>query len=89
MSRVFLRKPVLEDCQELLSLHQKSQAFHFPWVFPALTEEACQAYLDRCLREDFEGLLICQSSDRRIMGVAKSQSNFLRIFSECLSRLLC
>ena len=37
-SQVLIRKPVAEDWQELLSLHQKSQPLHFPWVAAPLTE---------------------------------------------------
>jgi [ribosomal protein S5]-alanine N-acetyltransferase len=75
-SQIFIRKPVEIDVQELLALHQKSRGLHFPWVAPALTAEDCQTYLDRCQNDDFEGLLICQMSDRQIIGVA----NFSQIF---------
>lgn len=79
-SRVFIRTPTNEDCQELLSLHQRSKDFHFPWVFPALDEQECKAYINRCQREDFEGLLICQSVDNRIVGVVNLSQIFYRAF---------
>ena len=78
--RVFIRRPAAEDCQALLSLHQRSQAFHFPWVFPALTEQACKSYIDRCQNDDFEGLLICHSKENRIIGVANLSQIFYRAF---------
>lgn len=68
--RVFIRKPVINDCQELVLLHQKSKKFHFPWVFPSLTEKDCENYIRRCQQEDFEGFLICHVDNRKIVGVA-------------------
>lgn len=81
MSRqVYIRKPSQEDLSELLQLHQVSQVFHAPWVFPPLTEIACYDYLDRCLNEDFEGLLICDSAHYQIVGVANLSQIFYRAF---------
>jgi [ribosomal protein S5]-alanine N-acetyltransferase len=74
--RVFIRKPTEEDCQELLSLHQRSKEFHFPWTFPPLNEQECKNYIHRCQNENFEGLMICRSTDNKIIGVA----NFSQIF---------
>jgi ribosomal-protein-alanine N-acetyltransferase len=78
--RVFIRKPTEDDCQELLSLHRKSKEFHFPWAFPPLTEQACTDYINRCQNEDFEGLLICRSTDDKIIGVANFSQIFYRAF---------
>jgi ribosomal-protein-alanine N-acetyltransferase len=79
-SRVFIRKPVEADWQELLSLHQRSKEFHFPWVFPPLTEEECKVYIDRCQNQDFEGLLICYAIDKHIIGVANLSQIFYKAF---------
>jgi ribosomal-protein-alanine N-acetyltransferase len=78
--RVFIKKPTEADCQELLSLHQRSKEFHFPWVSPPLTEEECKAYISRCQNEDFEGLLICHSTHKQIVGVANLSQIFYRAF---------
>ena len=78
--RVFIRKPIKEDCQEILSLHQRSKEFHFPWVCPPLSEQEYENYIHRCQNEDFEGLLICHSTDHNIIGVA----NFSQIFYRAL-----
>lgn len=78
--RVYIRKPVEEDWQELISFHQKSQEFHFPWVFPPLTEEECQTYISRCRKEDFEGLLICHLHSMKIVGVANLSQIFYGAF---------
>lgn len=78
--RVFIRKPTEADCQELLSLHLRSKEFHFPWVSPPLNEQECNNYINRCQKEDFEGLLICHSTDNRIIGVANLSQIFYRAF---------
>lgn len=78
--RIFIRKPTEEDCQELLSLHQRSKEFHFPWASPPLTEEECKTYINRCQNEDFEGLLICHSTYKRIVGVANLSQIFYKAF---------
>jgi [ribosomal protein S5]-alanine N-acetyltransferase len=77
---VFIRRPTESDCQALLSLHLKSKAFHFPWVFPPLTEQACQDYISRCQNEDFEGLLVCHATERTIIGVVNLSQIFYRSF---------
>jgi ribosomal-protein-alanine N-acetyltransferase len=77
---VFIRTPTEEDCQELLSLHRRSKELHFPWVCPPLTEQECKDYIDRCQNEDFEGLLICQSTNDRIIGVANLSQIVYRAF---------
>lgn len=78
--RVFIKKPAEKDCQELLLLHQRSREFHFPWAFPPLTEQDCKNYITRCQDEDFEGLLICHSTDNRIIGVVNLSQIFYRAF---------
>jgi [ribosomal protein S5]-alanine N-acetyltransferase len=78
--RVFIRKPIQEDWEELLALHQNSRGLHFPWVFPPLTEEDCKAYIDRCQNENFEGLLICHIINKNIVGVANLSQIFYKNF---------
>lgn len=80
MSRIFIRKPIEADWEELLLLHQKSRDLHFPWVCPALNEEGCKAYINRCQNDDFEGLLICHSTDKHIVGVVNLSQIFYRAF---------
>lgn len=78
--RVFIRKPTEKDCQELVSLHQKSKDFHFPWTFPPLNQQECKNYINRSKNEDFEGLLICHLTDNKIIGVANLSQIFYRAF---------
>ena len=73
---VFIRKPIEEDWQELLSLHQKSKEFHYPWVFPPCTEDECKIYIKRCQNQNFEGLLICDPIAKNIIGVANLSQIF-------------
>jgi [ribosomal protein S5]-alanine N-acetyltransferase len=74
--RVFIRNPTEEDCQELLSLRQRSKDFHFPWVFLSLNEKDCQNYINRCQNNDYQSLLICHLNSNKIIGVV----NFSQIF---------
>jgi [ribosomal protein S5]-alanine N-acetyltransferase len=78
--RVFIRKPVEADWEELLSLHQRSMAFHFPWVLPSLSEEGCKVYIERCKQDDFEGLLVCDLFQKKIVGVVNLSQIFYRAF---------
>ncbi|MGF1521999.1 MAG: GNAT family N-acetyltransferase [Leptolyngbyaceae cyanobacterium] len=79
-SHVFIRKPTVEDSQALLSLNQRSQAFHFPWVSSPCTEQEFRAYIDRCRGDDFEGLLICEIKSRLIVGVVNLSQIFYKSF---------
>jgi ribosomal-protein-alanine N-acetyltransferase len=73
---VFIRNPTEEDCQELLSLRQRSKDFHFPWVFLSVNEKDCKNYINRCQNDDYQGLLICHLNSNKIIGVV----NFSQIF---------
>lgn len=74
--RVFIKSPTEEDCQELLSLRQRSKDFHFPWVFLSVNEKDCKSYINRCQNDDYQGLLICHLNSNKIIGVV----NFSQIF---------
>ncbi|MEM9510373.1 MAG: GNAT family protein [Cyanobacteria bacterium P01_E01_bin.35] len=78
--RVFIRKPTEVDCQELLSLAQRSREFYFPWVFPALKQEEWIKYIDRCQNESFQGLLICHLGNKKIVGVVNLSQIFYGTF---------
>ncbi len=45
-----------------------------------LTEEACRDYIKRCQNEDYQGLLICDSINKNIVGVANFSQIFYRAF---------
>ncbi|MEM9164398.1 MAG: GNAT family protein [Cyanobacteria bacterium P01_F01_bin.4] len=85
-NRVFIRKPISADIPTLLVLAQRSQDFHFPWVFATRTTDGWQDYIARCQQTDFEGLLICHGkspsssleniSESPIVGVANLSQIF-------------
>lgn len=66
--RVYLRFPVMEDCQEFLVLNRASARFHRGWAYPPKDRKQFAGYLARCQRDDFRGLLVCLKSDGRIIG---------------------
>jgi [ribosomal protein S5]-alanine N-acetyltransferase len=78
--RVFIRNPTEEDCQELLSLRQRSKDFHFPWVFLSVNEKDCKNYINRCQNDDYQGLLICHLNNNKIIGVVNFSQIFYGIF---------
>ena len=71
--RVSIRKPIKEDCRELLSLRRRSKDFHFPWVILSLKEEDCINYIYRCQNDDFQGWVICHRHNQIIGVVNLSQ----------------
>ena len=69
-ARVFLKTPEEQDGEEFLALMEASARFLRPWVYPPRDTEAYRAYVGACASPRFEGLLICRTQDRRIVGVA-------------------
>ena len=79
--RVFIRKPTTQDCLELRSLISRSKQLHYPWVVhPEPTERECLNYIERCQNDDFAGLLICHTDNKRIIGVANLSQIIYRSF---------
>ncbi len=68
-TRVTLRHVALTDCDEFLALMHKSRELHHPWIFPPLSNSAFEQYVERMERDDHEGLLVCERSYGRIIGV--------------------
>jgi ribosomal-protein-alanine N-acetyltransferase len=67
-ARVILRAPAAADGPALIALNRASRGLHHPWVAPPTTDEAYEAYLGRCARDDVAGLLVCGAADGAIMG---------------------
>jgi len=67
-STVYLRLPTAEDVDEFIHLNRASLRFYRGLASPILTHQQCTNYLGRCLRDDFEGLLVCQKNDDAIVG---------------------
>ncbi len=68
-SRVYLREVSKQDRREFLSLMQKSQRLHDPWITPPLTAATFDRYLARTQRDDHQGLLVCLKETHTIVGV--------------------
>jgi ribosomal-protein-alanine N-acetyltransferase len=66
--RVFIRAPVLGDCEEFLALVGASTRLHRGWASPPNRPEAFSEYVRRCQERDFEGFLVCRAEDERIVG---------------------
>ena len=76
-NRVYLRTATRKDRREFLSLMQKSQRLHDPWITPPLTPATFDRYLARTQRDDHEGVLICLSETDAIVGVV-NVNNIIR-----------
>ena len=74
--RVYLRQPIAADAQEVVATVRVSRGLHRPWVYPTDTKTAFDGYMRRTREKDFVGLLICRSSDDRILGMANLSQIF-------------
>lgn len=66
--RVYLRPVQRTDGPEFLSLMQRSKRLHEPWISPPRSNTMFEHYLDRVLRDDHLGLVICRIDDERLLG---------------------
>jgi ribosomal-protein-alanine N-acetyltransferase len=69
-TRVAIRRPTADDCNEFIHLMQVSREFHLPWLDPAKTPEDFDSYLrsrDGGLTND--GFLICCRESGKILGL--------------------
>lgn len=76
-NRVYLRNVSKQDRREFLSLMQKSQRLHDPWITPPLAPTTFDRYLARTQRDDHEGLLVCLNETHAIIGVV-NLNNIIR-----------
>jgi len=66
--RVFLRPIARADGTEFIRLMQRSRRLHEPWISPPRSEVTFAQYLDRALRDDHVGLVICHQQNQQLMG---------------------
>lgn len=78
--RVFLRAPQPEDQEEFVRIVRASTRHLRGWVSPPASPEQFSAYVDRCARDDFAGLLVCRSSDGAILGAINLSQIFRGLF---------
>jgi [ribosomal protein S5]-alanine N-acetyltransferase len=74
--RVCLRLPTAADAKEVTATVRASRHLHRPWVYPTDTKTAFDGYIRRTKERDYVGLLICRSSDDRIIGMANLSQIF-------------
>lgn len=66
--RVFLRSPNNKDWAEFSELIRRSKRLFRGVVSPFKNEHEFAAYVERCGRDDYLGLLICRKDDGVILG---------------------
>jgi ribosomal-protein-alanine N-acetyltransferase len=68
-TRIGIRRPLAEDCDEFVALMQASSEFHAPWGDFPRTRERFEAYLKSRNGAGDDGFLICELAADRIAGV--------------------
>lgn len=81
--RTCIRHPVPEDAEEFLALNRLSKRHYAAWVAPPTQPAEYAAYLERCQRADFEGLLVCRRSDAAILGAVNLSQIVYGAFQNC------
>jgi ribosomal-protein-alanine N-acetyltransferase len=74
--RVYLRQPTAADAKEVTATVRASRHLHRPWIYATETKTAFDGYIRRTQDRDYIGLLICQNSDDRIIGMANLSQVF-------------
>jgi ribosomal-protein-alanine N-acetyltransferase len=67
---------VATDAEEFTALSRLSTRFHRGLISPPADPEQYTAYLERCQRGDFEGMLICRREDEVILGAVNLSQIF-------------
>lgn len=67
-ARTLIRAPTPVDAEECMALNRASTRFHHRLSYPPVDAGQFAAYLERCRRDDFEGMLICRRADGAILG---------------------
>jgi len=73
---VYIRQPAEDDRDELISLNRASRRFYRGVASPISTPQQFDNYLNRCQREDYEGLLVCHRNDDAIVGLVNLSQIF-------------
>jgi ribosomal-protein-alanine N-acetyltransferase len=79
-ARVYLRAPVPGDRDEFLALNRASARLYRGKASPMTSARAFAAYLARCQRPDFAGLLVCRVDTGGIVGVFNVGQIFRGVF---------
>lgn len=68
-NRVFIRPPVVDDCEPFLAAVHASRELHGEWVHPPVTSLEFNIYLRRVQRADNPGFFVCREGDGTLLGV--------------------
>lgn len=66
---VYLFEPTREQADDFLAMTAASQAFHQPWVYPALDARRFRGYLDRLADGRAIGFFVGRREDDAFLGV--------------------
>ena len=66
---VYLFEPTRDSAEDFLAMTAASQAFHHPWVYPALDQRRFRGYLDRLDAGQAFGFFIGRLEDDMLLGV--------------------
>lgn len=79
-TRVYLRAPTQADRDEFLARNRESTRFYRGKASPMTGARAYAAYVARCRRSDFAGLLVCRVDGDEIVGVFNVSQIFRGVF---------
>ncbi|HEV2146037.1 MAG TPA: OsmC family peroxiredoxin [Longimicrobiaceae bacterium] len=82
-SRVFVRAPRLEDCEEWLALNRMSAALYRGRTARMTRLDQFAVYVERCTRDDYAGFFVCRREDGAIVGSANLSQIFRGNFRSC------
>jgi len=68
-TRIDLALPRSNDRAELIALNRAGKNFHRGLVSPPVTPKQFKQYLEKCKRDDFDGLIVRRAIDGAIVGV--------------------
>jgi [ribosomal protein S5]-alanine N-acetyltransferase len=68
-TRVIIRAPVAQDCDQFVDMVVRSRKLHNPWVSPPDTPTAFADYLHRHQAPHHRAFLLCHRFERSIIGV--------------------
>jgi [ribosomal protein S5]-alanine N-acetyltransferase len=67
--RVVLRVPTEADREVFLAAMADSAALHHPWLYPPVTPDAYEAYLERIAGERYAGYIATRREDGAVVGL--------------------
>ncbi len=67
--RVYLRAPTPRDRDEVIAMNRVSARLYRGFATPMVDPPVFSAYVARCRKPDFVGMLVCRIEDEAIVGV--------------------